>query len=90
MNNPQQIVHDLKTWTEHYQNVIRGLKPWEIRLNDRDYKVGDILNLKEYFPNLNEFSGESTLFEVTHILHGGQFGIEKGFCIMSIKPFENE
>jgi len=77
--------HELKTWTEHYQNVVRGLKPWEIRLNDRNYQIGDTLVLKEYFPNLEKYSGEETKVEVIHILHGGNFGIEKGYCIMTIK-----
>ncbi len=35
--------HNLKTWMPFYQDVIDGRKTFELRKNDRDYQVGDIL-----------------------------------------------
>lgn len=44
MNNMK--IHEAKTWPEYY-----GLnKPFEIRRNDRDYKVGNILRQMEWIP----------------------------------------
>lgn len=40
----------LKTWTQYYDDVAAGKKPFEIRVNDRGYRVGDILILKRYNP----------------------------------------
>jgi len=33
--------HELKCWPEYYEQVASGRKSFEIRVNDRDYQVGD-------------------------------------------------
>ena len=38
-------VRELKLNTEYYDDVKKGLKTFEVRKNDRDFKVGDILSL---------------------------------------------
>lgn len=84
------MTHDLKTWTEYFESVWSGEKKFEVRKNDRDFKVGDFLNLMEYFPLLSKkddkevFSSRSIHCKVDYILEGGSFGIEEGFCVMSI------
>lgn len=40
--------HDLKILPEHYENILSGDKTFEIRKNDRGYKVGDYLMLCEW------------------------------------------
>lgn len=42
------MTHHLKTKPEYFQAVINGKKPFEIRLNDRDFKQGDRVILEEY------------------------------------------
>ena len=34
-------IHELKTLPEYFDAVFMGKKNFEIRKNDRDYKVGD-------------------------------------------------
>jgi hypothetical protein len=46
--------HELKTWPEFFEEVRNGNKPFEYRLNDRDYKVGDVLHLREWVPPTDE------------------------------------
>lgn len=46
--SPQQ--HKLKCWPEFFIVVQSGRKNFEIRKNDRDYKVGDELILSEWAP----------------------------------------
>ena len=77
--------HELKTWPEHFQNVWDGVKTFELRKNDRDYKVGDKLFLREFDPTINEYTGNMVYRDVTHILEGGQFGLQEGYIIMSIE-----
>lgn len=77
--------HDLKMWMPFFMDVVNGYKKFEIRKNDRDYKLGDILNLQEYDQENYIYTGNSIEVKVTYILHGGQFGIEEGYSLMSIE-----
>ena len=77
-------VHDLKTWPEHFNNIVKNTKTFELRKNDRDFKTGDSLLLREYCPIKNEFTGREVVRKVTYILKGGNFGLNEGFVIMSI------
>lgn len=76
--------HYLKTWPEYYQAIMSGDKTFEVRFNDRDFKEGEILQLQEYDPAKLAYTGRQEWFYIRHILHGGQFGIEKGYVVMSI------
>lgn len=76
--------HHLKTWPEYFYEVQIGSKTFELRKNDRDYKVGDILELLESDPKKEEFTGYSCRRYVSYILEGGQFGLEEGYVIMGL------
>jgi len=43
-------IHELKIWPEFYHAVLSGEKTFELRKNDRDFHVGDVLHLKEFIP----------------------------------------
>ena len=40
--------HELKVWPEPFRGLVSGEKSYEVRVNDRDYRVGDTLYLHEY------------------------------------------
>ena len=42
------MTHHVKIAPIHYEEIANGRKNFEIRFNDRNYKVGDIVELKEY------------------------------------------
>lgn len=44
-----------------------------------------MLLLQKYEPESKTFSGDTLTCLVTYVLTGGQFGVEQGFCVMSIK-----
>jgi Domain of unknown function (DUF3850) len=90
----QKLVHHLKTWPEYFGRVKNGDKPFEIRKNDRDYKVGDELLLQEFVPEgyyaedakqEPYFTGQVCHRKITYILNGGQFGIEKGYVALGLQ-----
>ncbi len=76
--------HELKTWPDYFYRVFAGRKRFEVRKNDRDFQIGDTLILKEYDPETKTYTGRELYKEITYILKGGQFGIEEGYCVMSI------
>ena len=47
-------VHLLKCWPEYYEATISGHKTFDIRKNDREFMVGDILSLQEWDPSEEE------------------------------------
>lgn len=42
--------HEIKMWPEFFQAAWVGKKPFEIRNNDRDFKVWDEIVLQEWEP----------------------------------------
>jgi len=78
------MTHELKTWPEYFEPIRREDKRFELRLNDRDYKTGDILVLAEWNPKTKEFTGRVCDRIVDYILNGLAFGLAEGWCIMSI------
>lgn len=78
-----EIVHKLKTWPEPFGAIVDGLKPFEIRIDDRDFKVGDHLLLFEYDPVRDTYPGGVIEARVTYILRGKP--LPEGYCAMTIK-----
>lgn len=74
--------HYLKTETQYYQDIERGLKKFEFRKNDRDFKKHDILHLQESVNGI--LTGrELPPLEIQYILYGGEFGLPKDYCIIN-------
>ena len=79
--------HELKCWPGPFQEVWLGLKTFEVRKDDRNYQVGDGVKLKEFVPGAwnGEYTGrEIWNLRITSKLVGGQFGIEPGYCVLSL------
>ena len=88
--------HELKTDPGIFTAVAKGSKTFELRKNDRDFKVGDELLLKQtrysaeemnkaYQGKPLEYTGAFWTVKVRYILHGPALGLKKGWCIMSVK-----
>jgi len=77
-------IHHLKTWPEFYGDTVRGDKPFDIRKDDRDFKVGDTLILEEFDPTKGKYTGHSQAFIVTYCLRKEPW-VPKGYVAMGIK-----
>lgn len=85
-------MHELKTDPEVFDAVFRGDKTYEIRFNDRDYKVGDMLVLRETVHTGEEMkTGKPLIYTkrsickyVSHILKGPIYGLADGWVILSL------
>ncbi len=76
-------IHDLKTDHIYFADVLREIKPFELRFNDRDYQVGDILRLCECIDK--NPTGRNVDREVTYLLQNYP-GLQDGYCILGTKP----
>lgn len=76
--------HDLKCWPQYFKEVALGYKPFELRRNDRDFRVGDSLNLREWNPETNEYTGRRVLAAVTYVLSSHD-GLQPEFVVMGIQ-----
>jgi hypothetical protein len=85
--------HELKVHFDFWYPLERGEKPFEIRYNDRDFQVGDILKLRPiamlngHDDNSDEWvylSGELTK-RVTYVLRPPQHpGLQDGYVILGL------
>ncbi len=76
-------IHELKTWPAYFDSVAEGRKTFEIRKDDRGFNPGDVLELREFIPDQNRFTGRSTWRVVTYIT---DFEQKPGFVVMAIAP----
>jgi len=74
--------HDLKIIPKYFRDVEKGIKTFEVRKNDRNFQVGDILNLHEWFGG--EYSGRYIKAEVIYILDDPEY-IKEDYVILGIK-----
>jgi hypothetical protein len=60
-------------------------KTHELRFDDRGFKIGDVLVLKEWDGPTNGYTESEPLqFMISHILHGE--GLKDGYCVLSLQP----
>lgn len=79
------MIYQLKIRPEYFHDVVSGKKPFEVRFNDRNYKVGDYLALNECSDS--GYTGRSCLVRVTYVLDDETF-CKSGFVIMGIDMCE--
>lgn len=81
------IVHDLKILPEYFELVKNGYKDFEIRKNDRNYKIGDAVRLCEYDADKGEYTGNEIFSPIKYIFYGtGEYGVAEGYCIIGLMP----
>ena len=57
-----------KCWPEYFQKILTGEKNFELRLGAFECEVGDILLLREWDPQIEEYTGRHLEREITFIL----------------------
>jgi len=79
-------IHKLKVWSEYMDDLINGNKSFEVRLNDRNFQVGDTLILMEFNKDKKEYLDRELKVKITYILDNSVFdAIKDGFVVMGIK-----
>ena len=76
------MTHYLKCESVYFQEVERGKKKFELRKNDRDFKVGDLVCLQEVSNGVHTGRCLPTL-EIRYVLAGGVYGLSEDYCIFN-------
>jgi hypothetical protein len=84
MTDREPVTHQLKVWPRFWDALESGKKTFELRLNDRDFRVGDILHLEEWDASCGH-TGRTIEREVTCYLDGFPW-LTEGYCCLGIKP----
>lgn len=71
------MIHKLKISQEYAQAYYDGLKPWEIRKNDRGFKVGDSIEFQI-------IGSGKYIREIIYLYEGAEYGLKEGYCIITI------
>ena len=77
-------IHELKTWPEYFNDLDKG-KNFELRKDDRGFKVGDFIILNEWDPKTETYTGNRLPFVIDYILRNKpEIGLMEGYCIMAV------
>ena len=72
--------HELKIWPDFFSPIVTGEKTFELRKDDRGFKAGDVLWLREW--GKGEYTGREIKKRVTYLLGG--FGLEREYVCMAL------
>lgn len=88
-------LHELKIKHKYLVQVDCGIKTFELRKNDRDYQVGDLIRfidlseMESPYVLISPVIDENTLYQITYILKDvPEYGLDKDYCILGIKKLE--
>lgn len=83
--------HVLKSWPQFFDPISRGMRTHELRRNDRQYRIGDFLELREFCPERASLTGRVCVALITSLTSPempcavSAEALAPGFCILSIK-----
>lgn len=80
-------LHELKIKAEYANAKLKGIKPFEIRLNDRDYKVGDIV---KYTCIDSPYVNDKIKDKLYHIVFITDYMQKEGYVVFCDKEVETE
>ena len=75
-------VHNLKIKPCYFNDVIKGVKTFEVRYNDRDFKIGDYITLEEF--NNHGYTGRFITAEIIYILKDNEY-LKENYVVLGIK-----
>lgn len=74
------INHEIKILPQYYEAVSKGIKQFELRKDDRDYQVGDLVRLREW--DGKEYTGSKMIVGIKYVLRDcPEYGLMEGYCI---------
>jgi len=86
------LTHILKCQQPYFNAVWDGHKPFEVRINDRDYKSGDSVILKDYNASDDTYGDRQIRADIGFLLSGLKYPFLKKnyvvFTLLNIKRYK--
>ena len=79
--------HKIKIDPKYFDDVAKSRKTFEVRKNDRAYKVDDILDIYEYDRETGEYTGRYIWAVITYILDDQEY-LRDGYVILALEILE--
>lgn len=83
--------HDLKCWPDFFEHVFSGVKTFDLRNNDRKFKVGDTLRIREFDDRKGEYTGREVRKRISYMIDGigpgcitPVKGLARGYAILAL------
>ena len=81
-------LHILKIKEEYWNAILRGDRTFELRKNDRDYQVGDLIHFVKT-DGYDYLFCSHCVFRIVYILKNAEnYGLDKDYCILAIRKLE--
>lgn len=80
--------HILKCWPKYFAAIACGDKMFEVRKNDRDFQVGDWVDLREWLPDEQKETGHFLTVEITYMFIGDAavgLVLPEGLCVLGLR-----
>lgn len=85
------VTHVLKCWPKFFEPITEGKKRHDLRrAGDRDFRVGDLMLLREFSPEAGTYTGRDCVVRITYITSAlepcalSEQALHEDFCILSI------
>jgi hypothetical protein len=93
------MMHELKCWPVHFEDVVSKGKRFEIRVDDRGFAPGDGVFLREFSPcsirgsegilgqDDSRYTGREWVGRITYVLRSadGVPGLKPGYCVFGME-----
>lgn len=83
--------HELKCWPEFFDAIEEGSKPFDLRRNDRKFKVGDKILFRRFNDKTAQYTGAQLERRITYVMEGigpgcitPVMGLARGYCILGL------
>lgn len=77
------MTHELKCWPRHFDEIVSRAVWFSPRRDDRNFRTGDDLVLREYDPAQGAYTGRAGRAHVTCVVRDAA-GMMPGYCIIGL------
>lgn len=78
--------HELKIESFYFKDIREGRKKFEIHLNDRDFKKGDVVYLHEFIPATQKLTGKFIITVIDKV-YKDLSGVDPEYVIFTFTDF---